>query len=329
VNQLVDETVKEWTTILDSVDPTSEEDLTDTKNALGLPNEMVWVTPQAAAVPKQSGQPNGKVHKLRVLTLNLWHGGESGGQTPEGIASILLKSKADLIGLQEVSTKTTGDQSDAIHKALGSGWHCCKQGIPIKNAGCIWPTTIFSRYPITATGSKMGVTLKIEDVAVSLFNLHLPYKPYGPYQVRGIPYEDSPPLNDKEVVESARKSTTKHIDTVREEMKNTDGVQIVVGDFNEPSAIDWKMDSVLAGQQNKSVQWPTSSSLDGFSDTYRAIHPNSVLEPAFTYGQEDRIDFVLVGGKNWKIDDAGLLGTDEPKWFSDHFGSWADLSIWK
>jgi len=338
VNQVVDETVKEWKTMLNSIDPTSKNEVTESRNALGWPAETEIDNERPPPVPKHNGTPPEKVHKLRILTLNLWHGGGKSGESAEGIAAVLLKSKADIIGIQEVSKIMGGDQSDAILKALGSGWYISKQGDPLSKPqgwlesvlyGQYAGQTIYSRYPVTASDSRMGVAMKIEDINVSFFNLHLPYKPYGPYQVRGIEYEDSPPLDEKEVVKSALNTTLDYVATVKEELKDANGVNIIVGDFNEPSALDWTMDSVLAGQQIKVVKWPTSSSFEGFSDSYRAIHPNCVLNPGFTYGNEDRIDFVLVGGKNWRIDAAGLLGIDEPKWFSDHFGSWADISIWK
>lgn len=111
----------------------------------------------------------------------------------------------------------------------------------------------------------------------------------------------------------------------------------VTGDFNEPSALDWTEAAVATGQKPVAVNWPTTRSLMdmGFTDAYRAVHPDPVAKPAFTWtprydeaatdDHPDRIDFVFARGAGLAVKDAAIVGEDGPRsdlivtpWPSDH-----------
>ena len=117
---------------------------------------------------------------------------------------------------------------------------------------------------------------------------------------------------------------------------------VVTGDFNEPSALDWTEAAVAAGQKPVAVDWPFTRALmdAGFTDAYRAVHPDPVARPAYTwtpmYPEEaeddhpDRIDFVMVRGA--EVGDAWIVGETGPRtdlavdpWPSDHRAVMAEL----
>jgi exonuclease III len=121
---------------------------------------------------------------------------------------------------------------------------------------------------------------------------------------------------------------------------------IVTGDFNEPSVHDWTPEAVAAGQKPVAVKWPTTGRLvaDGFIDAYRAIHPDPVAKPAYTWtprydeaatdDHPDRIDFVLVRGEGARVTDAAIVGEDGPRsdivvmpWPSDHRAVVAEIDF--
>ena len=112
---------------------------------------------------------------------------------------------------------------------------------------------------------------------------------------------------------------------------------LVTGDFNEPSPLDWTPAAVAAGQKPVAVAWPTVGRLigEGFVDAYRAVHPDPVAKPAYTWtprydeaaedDEPDRIDFVLLRGAGVTVTDAAIVGEDGPRsdivvmpWPSDH-----------
>ncbi len=114
------------------------------------------------------------------------------------------------------------------------------------------------------------------------------------------------------------------IDLLLEDMKAVEGPVFVTGDFNEPSALDWTEATVAAGQQPLAVNWPTTERLfaAGFTDAYRAVHPDPVAKPAYTWtpmwtteddptDKHDRIDFVPVRGAT--VTGAAIVGEGGPR----------------
>lgn len=81
------------------------------------------------------------------------------------------------------------------------------------------------------------------------------------------------------------------------------------GDFNMGSHLDWT-EATKAMHYNLVVEWPESKRMlnAGFSDSYRELHVNPLLDPGLTwgvraatstdlYGVRDRIDFIYYKGK--------------------------------
>jgi len=262
-----------------------------------------------------------KPASLRVMSFNLWHGGDAGKQPLEQTAAVIKAAKADIVGLQEThgyEKKKDEPRPDHAEKlAAMLGWHYLDQG---------GRTGIISRYKIVAnTPMKWGAKIQLEGgQSVWHFNAHFAPTPYQPYQLLNIPYFDAPFIKTAEqAVNEAKKARSKQVSTMLEEVKAhaTDGAAIfITGDFNEPSHLDWTTAVAKAGKCPLPVEWPTTKAVmdAGFLDAIRVIHPDPLTRPAHTWtpitditdakDRHDRIDFVFARGKDIRITAAQIVG---------------------
>jgi exonuclease III len=293
---------------------------------------------------------------LRVMSFNIWGGGANEGKGIEETVAAIKAAGADVVGLQETRLEpdpctatdcaATGDSvAPAIAAALG--WHVHDQ---TASNVALWANAVISRYPIgPASPNDLGVPLDVNGKTVWLFNIHLDDEPYQPYQLLGIEYGPAPFITTEgEAVTFATETRGPAIELLEADMAAAEGAAAVIltGDFNEPSVHDWTPEAVAAGQKPVAVKWPTTGRLvaDGFVDTYRAIHPDPVAKPAYTWtprydeaatdDHPDRIDFVLVRGEGARVTDAAIVGEDGPRsdivvmpWPSDHRAVVAEIDF--
>lgn len=293
---------------------------------------------------------------LRVMTYNIWGGGANEGKGIEETVAAIKAAGADVVGLQETRLEpdpctatdcaATGDSvAPAIAEALG--WHVYDQ---TASNVALWANAVISRHPIgAASPNDLGVPLDVNGKTVWLFNIHLDDEPYQPYQLLGIEYGPAPFITtEAEAVRFATETRGPALDLLEADMAAATGAAavIVTGDFNEPSVHDWTPEAVAAGHHPVAVAWPTTGRLvaGGFVDAYRAIHPDPVAKPAFTWtprydeaatdDHPDRIDFVLVRGDAVRVTDAAIVGEDGPRsdikvmpWPSDHRAVVAEIEF--
>src|SRR5687768_10774062 len=81
---------------------------------------------------------------VRVMTFNLWHGGDAGGQPLEQSVEVIRQAGADIVGLQETHGRgPEGQRPDhGARMATMLGWHYVDQG---------GRTGTLSRWPISST----------------------------------------------------------------------------------------------------------------------------------------------------------------------------------
>lgn len=284
---------------------------------------------------------------LRVMSFNIWGGGANEAKGIEETVAAIVAADADIVGLQETRVEpdpctatdcaATGPSvAPAIAEALG--WHVYDQTAQNE---ALWSNAVISRYPIgPASANDLGVPIDVDGRTVWLFNIHLDDEPYQPYQLLGIEYGPAPFIKtEAEAVSFAQQTRGGAMDLLAGDMAAADGAaaMFVTGDFNEPSGLDWTEAAVTAGQQPVAVNWPTTKRLadQGFIDAYRAIHPDPVAKPAFTWtprydeaasdDHPDRIDFIFARGEGLAVTDADIVGEDGPRsdipvmpWPSDH-----------
>ncbi|KAF9202237.1 hypothetical protein BGZ49_007578 [Haplosporangium sp. Z 27] len=116
-----------------------------------------------------------------------------------------------------------------------------------------------------------------------LFNCHLYYFPYQPFQLLKIPYSDQPFLNTaEEAIQSCIEARGKDMESILSEIRQVaeqekDVPIFLTGDLNEPSHLDWTPLSVLAGLHPMPVSWPVTEMAykAGLIDLWRAFRPHT------------------------------------------------------
>ncbi|WP_280744753.1 MULTISPECIES: endonuclease/exonuclease/phosphatase family protein [unclassified Parabacteroides] len=234
------------------------------------------------------------------MSFNIWLGG---GKSVQETARVILESKADIVGIQESSRD---DVNTAINIADSLGWYSyASTGSP----------TIISKFAITDTSTYgHGVKIQIDEkYFVWMFNIHLMYCPYEPYQLNGIHYCGGPLLNTAaEAIASARNTRGKEVAEIILDMKEAqkEGYPLfLTGDFNEPSCLDWTEKSAKAGLCKMPVSWPSTFDFmyqADMKDSYRMLYPDETANPGYTWTPLpesesytevlDRIDFVFFWG---------------------------------
>ena len=161
-----------------------------------------------------------------------------------------------------------------------------------------------------------------------MFNVHLSHAPYQPYQLLKIPYADAPFIKTaEEAVSEARKARGGQVQSLLGDLKPalTKGQAVfLTGDFNEPSHLDWTERAAVAGKVPLAVKYPSTFGVveAGMRDAFRTRFPDEVARPGWTWtplttpddpkDRHDRIDFVLYGGTEMKVNECQILGEATP-----------------
>lgn len=262
---------------------------------------------------------------LRVMSYNIHRGGVVHLKQPlSQTAKVIQAAKADIVGIQETRSPR-GDTLEDLAELLG--WN-------YGEGSCI-----VTRYEIVehfkgGKDYKGGIKVKLSsDKHAYIFNLHLPSHPYQPYQLLGIRPKWHKHTNDitfikteRETIEWAKKARGAEIGKLVRQVKAIPDKEVpifVVGDFNEPSHLDWTEAAAKAGRHPIKVAYPTSTEMAkaGFSDSYRKIYPDEMKNPGITWSpaykvgdprtHHDRIDFVYFKGKGLEVKDVKILGESE------------------
>jgi len=264
-----------------------------------------------------------EVQSLKVLSVNLWHGGEMSGLPLDATAQLIRQSGAHFIGMQEVASKPIDNDSYHLRELntrkiaalLGPEWNYFDQGIltPWLQLTHRHPQSfIFKGIMQAQTPMKWGIRVVYNERPYWIFNAHFAYMPYQPYQLLKIPYEKAPFLDtEEEAIESAKKSRGAQVAEMLREIedvrKENPAIPIfITGDFNEPSHLDWTAETAQIRRHPIKVEWPTTKAISdaGFVDCFRAIRPDVIAELGFTWSikttetdpqdHHDRLDFVFI-----------------------------------
>lgn len=263
-----------------------------------------------------------QVESLRVMTYNIWNSGFGAGLPLSHTAGVISAAQADIIGLQEA-----GSSADDIAALLGFHWHGFNSDL-----------SIISRYPITeivagpfnarTRGAKIQLSPGQE---VYLFDVHLEPYPYEPYDIR-----DGLITSEAQAIASAQgsrgASLTAGLANAADALAT--GLPVFyVGDFNEPSHLDWTQEAANAGLNfEMKVDWPASNAVvnAGLIDAFREVRPDEInvqartwtpgYPPPTTTANEvhDRIDFVYYSATSNVVPiEAQTIGYDADDGFTD------------
>ena len=287
---------------------------------------------------------------VRVMSYNIHRGGVVMLKQPlSQTAKVIQSAKADIVGIQETRSPR-GDTLEDLAKLLG--WN--------HDMG----SCIVTRYEIVehfkgGKDYKGGIKVKIaSNKHAYVFNLHLPSHPYQPYQLLGIRPKWHKHTNnitfiktEAETIDWAQKARGKDVAKLLNQIKglpDKDALVFTVGDFNEPSHLDWTEAAAKAGRHPIKVAYPTSTEMTkaGFSDSYRTIYPDEMKYPGYTWSSfykfddptthHDRIDFVYFKGKGIKLNEVKIVGENQKDadivispYPSDHRAVVADFRLTK
>lgn len=274
------------------------------------------------------GSDSRLVSSLTVMTYNLWHQGtQVNGNLAKQVA-FLSEQNIDIVGLQESSTERTQSLADAL------GWWSHSGG---------GSTAFLSRYDITEeyADHDHGVAVKVDlgSSEINLWDVHLAYDPYGPYDFCFDNMSVDEVL-DREESSGRGPQIRETLELMEDQLSNADSIPVLLfGDFNAPSHLDWTEDTASAHCDVGAVDWPTSKvpTDAGMTDSLRVVDPDPVSDPHITWspifkdneGREepmDRIDFVYhKGGLTPESGDSLVKGEPKPQpdhkdneWTSDH-----------
>jgi endonuclease/exonuclease/phosphatase family metal-dependent hydrolase len=251
------------------------------------------------------------VNSLKVLSFNVWHADEGNAASVNKLREIIQTSGADVIGVQEMQNSTGA----SIAAALGFHYHQQSSG----------DIQVLSRYPITAPASdNLGVQIELSPGQNAwLFNAHLAPYPYQPYDLR----DGVLPMNEASVIAAANSArggaTTGYLNAMAGAFATGSPV-FFVGDFNEPSHLDWTAEAAAASQRpyDLKVEYPTSKRIVdiGMTDSFRTVHPDEVAKTGYTWTPgyppptldsnevHDRIDVIYHRGLGVTAVDAATIG---------------------
>jgi len=291
---------------------------------------------------------------LTVMSFNIYGGGFNDGKPVDETVAVIKAVGADIIGIQETRPETdpcTADScpptgnSVARQIAEALGYHYYDQ---TATNDALWANAILSRFPIgKATPNDLGVRIEVDGRPVQVFNIHLDDSPYQPYQLLGIEYGAFPFLKTAdEAIAAAKQTRGPALDLLAADMRSAGEADatFVFGDFNEPSHLDWTEAAVKAGNQPLAVAYPSTMAVEalGFVDTFRAVHPDPVAKPGFTWtptgdpsdkdDHHDRIDFAFARADKLEVVEAGIVGEKQPEadivvtpWPADHRATFAKV----
>ncbi|KAH7320768.1 endonuclease/exonuclease/phosphatase family [Stachybotrys elegans] len=321
----------EWTQVSTdgTISGTPGSDATDTRISIAATSSggQTLAEIEVLIPVRQSGSP--VVERLSIMTYNLWHGGSRVNDYHAKQVRYLAGSGADIVGVQE----STGDHATRLANALG--WHSW-QG---RDVGFI------SRYPIVSTGTDLGyagsalIALDGSDSQVKVWNGHLGYDPYGPYDFCFDQMSVDRVMQREE--QSGRTPQIINIMSAMEgDLENSDNIPVILlGDFNAPSHLDYTeaLREKNCGYAN--VPWPTSihPTDAGMVDSFRVAHPDPVAEEGITWSPIfltnngrpeplDRIDFIYHKSSMGVLSSEDIvIGNPSPEpnhqnneWTSDH-----------
>ncbi|MFJ4224266.1 endonuclease/exonuclease/phosphatase family protein [Microbacterium sp. NPDC089695] len=304
---------------------------------------------------------------LSVMQLNLW------GKSTDAV--MLDEIGADLIFVQEAQNGAV-----AIARDLGFDVH--------STGGS---AAVISRYPIVdagvvtvpgTQGGWMKAIVQVGDTQIAAYGGHLEYRYYATYLPRGyagdvlapgFPTEWrgwnklSAPVTDVERIlaandASGRPAAAAALTADMAAEREAGRITMMGADMNEPSALDWTDSTADLYDHNGVVApWQTTAVLrdGGLVDAYRAMYPDPVTHPGFTWpadtpgvdvsqlawapeaDERDRIDYlffapderltltstrlvgpvgdIVRGARALPVSDEEIF-TPQTRWTSDHKG---------
>ncbi|MDO5978236.1 endonuclease/exonuclease/phosphatase family protein [Flavivirga spongiicola] len=276
---------------------------------------------------------------LKVLSLNTWHEGELVDGGFDAIVDIILQTEVDVIILCEIRNSNNIIFSNKITDELkkrGEDYYSFNSG---KSPIVLSKFPIVSKPVIDNTSLTKCIVKLNETLQVALYAAHLDYTHYACYLPRGydgITWKKLPePVLDvsKILLQNKASSRDEAIELFVKDAsveKENGNLVLLAGDFNEPSHLDWTMETKdLFDHNGTVVPWHNSITLkeNNYVDAYRMKYPNPTTHPGFTWAaynidvelsklvwtpdadDRDRIDFIYYNNDSrFTLEDIIVVG---------------------
>ena len=222
---------------------------------------------------------------LRVLVWNVPHGSNDVDNGPEKTLEIIRESGADLVLLQE-SYDIDGDRPRLGEWLAGElGWNQHQaQSTHLCVLTPLELETTFFHHEWHGVGALLKDSQQRQLLAWSIW---IDYRSFIGYELRDNPEMDDETLLAAETDRSNRlNQATALIEHLKEAGQlETDLPLLVGGDWNCPSHLDWTVDTARVYRNRRNMPLPVSLAMReaGFTDTFRALHPNPVQHPGITW----------------------------------------------
>ncbi|KAK5996186.1 hypothetical protein PT974_04614 [Cladobotryum mycophilum] len=268
------------------------------------------------------------VSELTVMSFNLWFGGTKVNDYHAKQVRFLANSGVDVVGVQE------SGGGHAIRLAEALGWHHWQD----RDVGIISRYPIVRRYPGVESGGAVRIALE-DNSQVIVWNVHLGYDPYGPYDFCFDHLTRNRVMGD-ETKSGRERQIIDIVQRMKGQLQDAKDIPVILmGDFNAPSHLDWTKDSRSQHCDVGIFHWPTSRypTQAGLVDSYRELYKDPVVKPGITWSPiylhnrggspepKDRIDFIYHKGLETLRSETVIVGNPKPEphhqdneWTSDH-----------
>ena len=255
-------------------------------------------------------------------------------------SNVIQQVNADIVGLQERSVVFFGGFSASDAATLGYHYHEFDSTAANLNS---LDTAVLSRFPIVETYAD-GVKVELAPGSFAyVFDVHLEPFPYQPYDI-----SDSLITTEAQAIAEATATRGAGMASVLSQMSvplSTGDPVFLMGDFNEPSHLDWTQAAANTGLNLGfgAVDWPTSRDAEsaGLLDAFREVRPDEIGDPGETWTPDpganevhDRIDIIYFSGTDLTVTGAEIVGESPANadlvvspWVSDHRGVVASFLI--
>ncbi|MFD4669896.1 endonuclease/exonuclease/phosphatase family protein [Lentzea sp. NPDC058450] len=260
---------------------------------------------------------------VNLMTLNVYLRG-TGDPAPDSagaVAATIRAHNSKIVALQETSSAFTA----AVAAKLG--WsHVTHGDVAVISASTQTSTDRLTASGAPVVGGQIG--------GVWYYSTHLSHHPYGPY----LFCDDGAPAA---TVTAQMQSQVDQAIAI-ENWARTPKAQILMGDFNSPSGLDW-VASARAHNCGTVYDWQTLRTFyaAGWQDTFRVANPNPATTPGDSWSAkpsnsgdpQDRIDYILTKSGSSasaavRTSSSAMIGNwSDPDWISDHYGFVSTITI--
>ena len=220
--------------------------------------------------------------QIKIMSFNIQYSGDQVDFNK--IIEAIKKADADIVGLQEPDGNTLKIAALAGYAYADVRRHIISR-FPLFDSG-VGERTEESNPPYSIAGTDSYAVhawaLVGPGQVIAVGNTHLSSSPYGPELVR----------DGKTLAEVLQNETDTRVTEVQALADGLSGLAkagtpvFMIGDFNSPSHLDWTEATMKTRPAVKfPVEWPASKIMtdSGFTDSYRAAHPDPVANPGLTW----------------------------------------------